>query len=554
MQSNDSNIAAFPAFPCTSRYVALGAIEDAVSRVSRAIDARESAALVIGPPGTGKSLLCGMIAEQYQSTHQVVLLGETPLDDRDTMLRHLLHHLGVDPRAARDSDPHLALVDYLTDQSRHDEGLILIVDEAQKLSAEVIEAIRMVTNISREGEPRLFALLCGGVKLDETLVDSSLESFTQRAGTRCYLHPMNAEETRYFIQQTISNCGADPESTITDEAIATIHHACSGVPRLINQLISQAIDCAAEADETLITEQFVDRAWAQLQQLPSPMVEEPAMSIESSPIEFGELDDSGSTVQWDDEESGGYGELPTDQPIALEQEPSVAERGGAQRRGAQRRGAERRDAERCSAERRDAERRSAERRDAERRDAERRVEDRGIAERGSSQESRTEDYQTEACESGAGGPDSLLTDNGIALETSSALWVDEPLGESCIENETPAGTLFGQFDHEEEIKIGSGFATRHQEIPAPPANLETLLQQEIVGAGSPIESIASAEPEVIQLPGSGDRSPVADDSDLLVIEDEVAVLPIDGGSADGPEAQPVSVDFQAMLSKMRGGN
>ncbi len=257
MQSNDSNIPAFPAFPCTARYVPLGAIEDAVARVSRAVDAREAAALVIGPPGTGKSLLCGLIAEQYQATHQVVVLGEAPIEDRETMLRHLLHHMGVESSAGQDCDPHLALVDYLTDSSRQDEGLLLIVDEAQKLSADVIEAIRMVTNIRRNGEPRVFALLCGGVKLDETLVDASLESFTQRAATRCYLHPMNAEETRYFVQQTISNCGADPESTITVEAIATIHHACSGVPRLINQLVSQAIDCAADADETLITEKFV---------------------------------------------------------------------------------------------------------------------------------------------------------------------------------------------------------------------------------------------------------------------------------------------------------
>jgi type II secretory pathway predicted ATPase ExeA len=495
MQSNDSNIPAFPAFPCPSRYVALGAIEDAVSRISRAIDAREAAALVIGPPGTGKSLLCGLISKQYQPTHQVVLLGETPLDDRDAMLRHLLHRLGVEAKPAQDGDSHLALVDYINEQS-DDEGLIIIVDEAQKLSADVIEAIRMVTNITRNGEPRIFALLCGGVKLDETLVDSSLESFTQRAATRCYLHPMNGEETRYYIHETIRLCGADPDSTITDEAIAAIHHACSGLPRLINQLISQAIDCAADADETLICEQFVDQAWAELQQLPSPMVEEPQIAAESSPIEFGELGESSDSVPWSGEaEVVEFDSNPIDQaPARYEPEPY--------------------------------------------------------------QEAPCE---SAPCESAPCEQDQVVAGNDIQLESSSAVWVDEPeVGPSAVvefgsEREQQPTALFGEFEHEEDISVGSGFAAQPQTQPATPANLETLLQQEIVGAGETIQ-ISESNSDVIQFHPDDDRQPRRDDSDLLVIEDEVAVIPIDGGAANANEPQAISVDFQAMLTKMRGKN
>ena len=74
----------------------------------------------------------------------------------------------------------------------------------------------------------------------------------------------------------------------SDEAIAAAHHACSGVPRLLNQLLTQAIDCAEEADQSLIDERVIDVAWAQLQQLPSPMVDEPKIQIESTAVEFGE--------------------------------------------------------------------------------------------------------------------------------------------------------------------------------------------------------------------------------------------------------------------------
>ncbi len=502
MQSNDSTTPAFPAFPCTSRYVALGAIEEAVSRVSRAIDAREAAALVIGPPGTGKSLLCGLITKQYQPSHQVVVLGETPLDDRDALLRHLLHRLGVDTRSSQSGDPHLALVDYINEQT-DSKGLIIIVDEAQKLSADLIESIRMVTNITIEGQPRVFALLCGGVKLDETLVDSSLESFTQRASTRCYLHPMNGEETRYFIHETIRNCGAEPEATITDEAIAAIHHACCGVPRLINQVISQAIDCAADADETLITESFVDQAWSELQQLPSPMIEEPQIETQASTVEFGELGDSSATVQWSDEPA----EKATERKVSREEVEPTAQAAGLERSAVAVSGPE---PSACGS---------------------------GV-QTDSSAKYEARPSQSATCES----------NDGIHLESSSAVWVDDPIQEQ-------PEPLFGQFDDEEEISVGSGFAAPAPTQASAPANLETLLQQEIVGAGDLVQANDS-DCSVIQMHGEQEcgqeLEQTRDDSDLLVIEDEVAVIPIDAGNPLDNEPQSVSVDFQAMLSKMRG--
>ena len=506
MQSNDSNIAAFPAFPCTTRYIPLGSLEQAIARVSRAIDAHEPTALVIGPPGTGKSLLCGLIAKQYQRTHQVVVIGEAPLGDSNSMLRHLLHHLKVDKRSIENGDLHLALIDYVNNSLGKYQGLIIIVDEAQKLSADMIEAIRMVTNISSGGEPRVFALLCGGVKLDETLVDSSLESFTQRAATRCYLHPMNAAETRYYIQETIRSCGADPESTINDGAISAIHHACCGVPRLINQLVTQAIDCAAEADQTLINEAFVDQAWAELQQLPSPMVDEPSIGNTVSTIEFGELSDScgpisqtsdsDRSIQWCDDES-------------TEHEPAASPSVSPQHRFA------------------------------------------------------------------ATNNSSSLS--GIQIETSSALWVDDPDNQPRLKSQfassaslphvkmssQPPIELFGQFDFEEEIPVGNGFAIRQIASGGVPANLESLLQQEIVGGGSTIP-VVDRDPKLIRINAdcelddceldNADFDVASDDSDLLVIEDEVAVLPMNKVSTNSTEGQIVSVDFQAMLSKMRGTN
>ncbi|MFK8111822.1 MAG: ExeA family protein [Rubripirellula sp.] len=526
MQPSDPNyiVPPFPPFPSSQRYVAVGSVKDATERVSRAVNACEAVSLIIGPPGTGKSLICSLLSDQFQGTHDVVVLGETPIQDSATFLRHLLHHLGADFAGIPDNDLQLALINRVCSASGTEGGLLLIVDEAQSLPMEVIEAIRMVTNITRGGQPRVFAVLCGGVKLDETLVATSMEAFTQRAATRCYLHAMNGEETRQYVCDTISQCDADPEETITLEAIAAVHHACSGVPRLINQLLTQAIDCAADADQSLIDEQMIDRAWAELQQLPSPMVEEPKIALTASNVEFGELSDSESTM-WDEPAA-------VDVPDDIEVEPTGA---------------------------------------------------------------MWVDESTEAAEPIMPAAEDMETcEPSISGTTTSA--------------------LFGEFDEEEELVIGDAFVP--PKAAAPVVNLESILQQEIVGMSSMVADAcqivpestedssidmamesrllalaegteaslqfeAEVEPEAAMQPeadlepelemeavsyeleldqpeilplSDADCIPLSrDDQDMLVIEDELDLQPVDTVARVDGERHTISVDFHQMLNKMRAG-
>jgi hypothetical protein len=157
-----------------------------------------------------------------------------------------------------------------------------------------LESIRRLTNVMRHDQPAVSAVVVGGAKLDETLTSPALEPFVQRVATRCYLHPLTGEETRQYIRDAIHACDASPDETITEGAVSAIFHASSGVPRLINQLMTESIDCAAERDQSLIDEAIVDQAWANLQQLPGPITDEPVLQAhpgEHSVVEFGELQD-----------------------------------------------------------------------------------------------------------------------------------------------------------------------------------------------------------------------------------------------------------------------
>ncbi len=292
MHSSDSayNLPPFPAYPSIDRFVGLGSVQDAMDRIERSIQARDAISVVIGPPGTGKTLISELLASRHQQSHRVITLGETPLPDSDSFLRRVLHQAGADIRDIPGDDLQLALFDHICLGDQSAPRILLLIDEAQSLSPELLETIRTLTNLTRDGAPRVSVVMFGGNHLDELLIAPSMDGFRQRISTRCYLHPLNNEETGWYINQTIRNCGCDPDATITADAISAVHHACSGVPRLINQLLTHAIEFAADKDEYLITDRIIDQAWAEVQQLPSPMVDEPEITLTASTVEFGELD------------------------------------------------------------------------------------------------------------------------------------------------------------------------------------------------------------------------------------------------------------------------
>ncbi|MCC9601523.1 AAA family ATPase [Stieleria sp. JC731] len=284
---HDFVVPPFPSFPSVGRYVELGPVSEAITRIARSVMAREAISLIIGPPGTGKSLACSVLARNLSETHDIVQLGETSLGDSSALYRTLLYRLGVAIGDGRGTDLELMLHEHLTGSKRH---VALIVDEAAALSSEVLEDIRRVTNIMRAGQPVISAIVVGGPKLDETLALPSMDSFVQRVSARCYLHALTSEETGQYIMGAIAACEASPEDTISKDAISAVYHASGGVPRLINQLMTEAIDCAAELNQSVISEKTVNQAWARLQQLPSPIVDEPVMN--STSVEFGELTDN----------------------------------------------------------------------------------------------------------------------------------------------------------------------------------------------------------------------------------------------------------------------
>ena len=281
----------FPAVPAPEHYLPVGPIDEAIRRLCRMISRGEALGVVMGPPGTGKTLLGQTLISLHGKTHLAVLLGETRFGTRAGLIRQLLHHLGRPSREADEDALHLTLVDRLTTDTDSPRPLLLVIDEAQALSADLLDEIRMLTNLVRGGRPLVQTVLLGGPALEDSLADPHLESFVQRIAARCYLHPLNLDETAFYIRESIKPIGIE----VDEDAIRAVHFASAGIPRLINHLMDGAVDIARMRHANRVDNACVQIAWADSQQLPSPVLDAAIRPLQST-IEFGELDEEPSDL------------------------------------------------------------------------------------------------------------------------------------------------------------------------------------------------------------------------------------------------------------------
>lgn len=287
----------FATYPLVARYFPASAVEDARQRLTRAIDRGDGPGLVIGAPGTGKSLLLQVLATQYHSKFDVVLLACARLCTRRAMLQAILFELGLPYKMRDEGDLRLSLLDHLL-SDECPSGLLLLVDEAQALPTALLDELRILTNLVRTGVPRVRLVLAGSSSLEEAFANPELESFSQRLAARCYLAPLNHQETRQYILAQIAACGGTPDEVIHADACAAVFDATDGVPRLVNQLCDRALQLAFASGKSAIDRLAIQEAWSDLQQLPAPWDTPPldAPATKSDVVEFGTLSDDSLSI------------------------------------------------------------------------------------------------------------------------------------------------------------------------------------------------------------------------------------------------------------------
>lgn len=273
----------FLAVSTLDRYFPATSIEQALQTTSRAIQRGEGPVAIFGGTGLGKTMCCLRIAEHFHRNFEVVMLSSSQLITRRALLQSLLFELRMPYRDMSEGELRLTLMNRIQPSVENPtDGLVLIVDEAQTLSMKLLDELRLLTNVVRNGVPRVRLVLCGTMRLEECLSHPHMESMNQRLAARCYLTPLSIQETAQYVTHKIELSGAASSNVMTHDALDAIYRGSDGIPRLIDQLADQSLLLAFHDRERPVSAAMVGRAWCVLQQLPNPWSEPESIAKSAS--------------------------------------------------------------------------------------------------------------------------------------------------------------------------------------------------------------------------------------------------------------------------------
>jgi general secretion pathway protein A len=196
--------------------------------------------LITGEVGTGKTTLarCFLSRLDARTATAVVLY---PALSGEELLRSILQDLHIPVTGTSLKDHVDALHRFLLDARAHDRDVVLLVDEAQDLSAEVLEQVRLISNLETDTEKLIQIVLMGQSELHEMMARRDLRQIAQRVTARYHLSPLDRAETEEYVRHRLAVAGGATTVHFTPEALSVVHQASSGVPRLVNLVCDRAL-------------------------------------------------------------------------------------------------------------------------------------------------------------------------------------------------------------------------------------------------------------------------------------------------------------------------
>ncbi len=278
------------------------------------IESGKGLVVVTGEVGTGKTTILRWMMHRLDRTVLVAYIFNPRLSVPE-FYQHVATLLDVQKWETK-SELLLALGRSL--ESRHSRGLrtVLIVDEAQGLSAHVLEEIRLLSNFESDTAKQLQIVLTGQPELREVLNNPDLRQLKQRIALRCVIKPLpNVEETDRYIASRLLVAGAERTDIFTPAAVDFIFRCSEGIPRNINNLCDNAMLSGYAAGETTIGQEIIEEVAETFDMLPSL----------GGGMQLGEERESAGRVfaanrePWGDGSGSSEGESEKAAPVPLEQ-------------------------------------------------------------------------------------------------------------------------------------------------------------------------------------------------------------------------------------------
>jgi type II secretory pathway predicted ATPase ExeA len=242
----------FPATPDRALYYPAGIHETARTELLRAIAEGEGIALLTGAPGTGKTLLVHILLEAWGRGAVTAFLTNSHFADRSAFFQAVLYDLSLPYAEGSEQVLRLRLTDYLLENCAAGRRAVLLVDEAQHLSDDLLEEVRLLGNLEAGADKALQAILVAQDDLLTKLTRPEVAALSQRLATRVHLEALGLEESVDYLAHQVRMAGGRPEQLFEESALHLLARGSRGIPRLLNQAAHHALTLACQAEMTRV--------------------------------------------------------------------------------------------------------------------------------------------------------------------------------------------------------------------------------------------------------------------------------------------------------------
>jgi type II secretory pathway predicted ATPase ExeA len=247
---------------------------EALACLEYGISARKGFTVLTGEVGTGKTTLLKRALASFNSRRISTAFVFNPRLEVLDFLEFVLADFGITPANRTKSGMLLQLNRWLIERYRMEETCVVVIDEAQNLSWELLEEIRLLTNLETSSEKLLQIILSGQPELEEKLRHPSVRQLRQRIALWCRTQPLSETQTHAYVAERLRIAGA-ARPLFSDEALDLIYRYSHGIPRIINLLCEHTLIVAYVEQVPQVSATIVEGVAAELELETQPFLISP---------------------------------------------------------------------------------------------------------------------------------------------------------------------------------------------------------------------------------------------------------------------------------------
>lgn len=215
--------------------------QEAYACLTYGIQSKKGFILLTGEVGTGKTTLLNRLLDWLRTQRATTAFIFNPRLSVTQLFDFMMTDFGIPCESKLKSQVLLRLNQWLLERYKAGEAAVLIIDEAQNLSPQVLEEIRLLTNLETSTEKLLQIVLAGQPELEAKLAQPQLRQLRQRITLRSKTLPLSLEETKGYIHERLRIAGATDPNIFSEEAVEAIYRYARGIPRVTNLLCEHAL-------------------------------------------------------------------------------------------------------------------------------------------------------------------------------------------------------------------------------------------------------------------------------------------------------------------------